>query len=82
MGYSDVQNFNAVPMVYSFVSRAQKISRDDRNCTFGNRRAARGGMCSRRNGTQTRIISAISTYLTPFNLLRNDEIELFPKHQK
>ena len=26
MGYSDVQNFNAIPMVYSHLLRAQKIS--------------------------------------------------------
>ena len=38
MGYSDVQNFNTVPMVYSYLVRAQKISRDHQNCTFGNRR--------------------------------------------
>ena len=82
MGHSDVQNCNTVPMVSSCTIRAQKISRDDQNCKYGIWRAVRGGMCSRRNDTNTRIISAIFTYLRRNNFLRNDEIEPFSKHPK
>ena len=82
MGYGDVQNFNAIPMVYSHLLRAQKISRYDRKCTCVIWRAARCGMWTLGSDTQMRLKTAVFNILRRNSCPRNHENEHYLRHHE